>query len=32
VNPLIVRPQGEGAIAVDSRATLTETFHKEPHP
>src|SRR5262249_32875848 len=32
VNPLIARPQGEGAIALDSRATLTETFHKEPHP
>ena len=32
VNPLIVRANGEGAIAVDSRGTLTDPFHKEPHP
>ena len=30
VNPLIVRAQGEGAIAVDSRGPLTETSDKEP--
>jgi hypothetical protein len=32
VNPLIVRARGEGAIAVDSRGTLTDPVHKEPHP
>ena len=32
VNPLIVRAEGEGAIAVDSRGTLTDPFTKEPHP
>jgi hypothetical protein len=32
VNPLIVRAQGDGAIAVDSRGTLTDTLHKEPLP
>ena len=31
VNPLIVRGQGEGAIAVDSRGTLSDTTNKEPH-
>jgi len=30
VNPLIVRAEGDGAIAVDSRGTLTDTLHKEP--
>ena len=31
VNPLIVRRQGEGAVAVDCRGTLTTTHDKEPH-
>jgi len=29
VNPLIVRRPGEGAVAVDSRGTLADTYHKE---
>ena len=32
VNPLIVRSQGGGAVAVDSRGTLTGTSNKELHP
>jgi acetyl-CoA synthetase (ADP-forming) len=31
VNPLIVRRQGEGAVAVDRRGTLADTSHKELH-
>jgi len=31
VNPLIVRGRGEGAVAVDSRGTLSDTTNKEPH-
>ena len=32
VNPLIVRAQGGGAVAVDSRGTLTDTLAKESDP
>ena len=32
VNPLIVRRKGEGAVAVDGRATLTSGKQKESRP
>jgi len=32
VNPLIVRAQGGGAVAVDSRGALTDTPTKESDP
>jgi len=32
VNPLIVRRQGEGAVAVDGRATLTHGKEEESRP